>query len=244
MYFDSIKRPTLLLDRDIARANIMKMASRLQSAGVLFRPHFKTHQSRIVGGWFRELGISRIAVSSPTMAGYFIDDGWKDITIAFPYNTREHQFLEELAGRANITLTVPGVESAMNLAAKASTYFGVNIKIDSGYNRSGTSWDDVETVERIISILKRNKHLVVTGLLSHSGNTYKARSADEVTGIYNLSVERMKELRKKIAHPGLIISLGDTPSASLLEDFSGGIFAAHGQGCLGKNLILQTSELS
>ncbi|MEZ5010257.1 MAG: alanine racemase [Bacteroidales bacterium] len=217
--FELIKTDPAARQEIAKKTNIARMSARLTNYDILFRPHFKTHQSRTVGGWFQGGWSRKIAVSSATMAGYFIADGWNDVTIAFPYNTREHQLLEDLAAKANITLTIPGVESAMNLAAKAKTYFGVNIKIDTGYNRSGTRWDDTETVMQILKILKSNKHIVVTGLLSHSGDTYKAADASGVKAIYNLSVSRMKELRSRIDHPGLIISLGDTPSASLVEEF-------------------------
>ncbi len=40
------------------------MAQKATNANVLFRPHFKTHQSKGIGDLFREQGVTRIAVSS------------------------------------------------------------------------------------------------------------------------------------------------------------------------------------
>ena len=55
--YKTILKPTLLLDENTARANIQRMARKALSAGVQFRPHFKTHQSITIGSWFAEEGI-------------------------------------------------------------------------------------------------------------------------------------------------------------------------------------------
>ena len=81
-----IIKPTLLVDERKSRENIRRMVQRARNAGVSFRPHMKTHQSNEVGEWFRDEGVDRIAVSSVDMAKYFANGGWKDITIAFPFN--------------------------------------------------------------------------------------------------------------------------------------------------------------
>ena len=78
--------PTLLLDERRCRRNIAVMSIRAKRRGVRFRPHFKTHQSRAVGQWFRDEGVSAITVSSLAMARYFSGAGWREITVAFPFN--------------------------------------------------------------------------------------------------------------------------------------------------------------
>lgn len=52
--YDSIKKPTILIDRERAQENIRRMAEKARRGGVRFRPHFKTHQSGEAGEWFRE----------------------------------------------------------------------------------------------------------------------------------------------------------------------------------------------
>ncbi len=86
---NKIKVPTLLLDEEKCRDNIRQMARKAADNNVVFRPHFKTHQSVEIGGWFREEGIEKITVSSLRMAKYFAGDGWKDILVAFPVNILE-----------------------------------------------------------------------------------------------------------------------------------------------------------
>lgn len=41
--------PTLLLDENKCRANIAMMAAKASSHRLIFRPHFKTHQSLALG---------------------------------------------------------------------------------------------------------------------------------------------------------------------------------------------------
>ena len=81
-----ITRPTLLLDEQKCRANIARMAEKASGNKLIFRPHFKTHQSLELGRWFKDYGVTSITVSSVEMAEYFSSE-WNDITFAFPLNT-------------------------------------------------------------------------------------------------------------------------------------------------------------
>ena len=84
-----IIEPTLVINQKICRSNIMRMAEKARSHNLIFRPHFKTHQSIIVGEWFRDYGVTAISVSSVKKAQYFSKENWNDSTIAFPVNPRE-----------------------------------------------------------------------------------------------------------------------------------------------------------
>ena len=94
-----VQRPTLFLDSERVLRNIARMSARAAAAGVLLRPHFKTHQSVAVGDWFRDYGVTGITASSVSMAEYFAAADWRDITIALPVNPREIARIGELAGR-------------------------------------------------------------------------------------------------------------------------------------------------
>src|SRR5512140_3457340 len=109
--FDQIKKPTLLLNETAARANLRRMAEKAQRAGVIFRPHFKTHQSKEIGEWFREEGVRQITVSSLDMAEYFAASGWTDITLAFTLNLRQLDEVNSLARRIVLGILVEAVEA-------------------------------------------------------------------------------------------------------------------------------------
>ena len=84
-----IAQPTLLLDEIKCRNNISRMYEKALANNVVFRPHFKTHQSADISHWFKETGTSCITVSSVRMAIYFANHGWNNILIAFPFNILE-----------------------------------------------------------------------------------------------------------------------------------------------------------
>ena len=221
MKINEITRPTLLLDTGKCIRNIERVHSSTRESCVIFRPHFKTHQSRFVGNLFKERGISRITVSSVEMAGYFSAGGWEDITIAFPFNPREYGEIVSIAAKSKLCLTIPGPESARVLAHRCETAVDVMIKIDTGYNRSGLHWDDKESIVETADILASNKKLNLTGLLTHTGDTYHADSPDEIASLFDRSVERMHKSKNSLGREDILISMGDTPSASVISKYSG-----------------------
>ena len=212
-----ITKPTLILDEKRCRNSIEKMCVKAQQNNVDFRPHFKTHQSIEIGNWFKEFGVDRIAVSSLEMAKYFAND-WDDITVAFPVNILEIDTINELAENIKLNLLVESIETINflkdNLIYKVSFF----VKIDVGYNRTGILPNEVEKISELINASETSDLLEFKGFLSHAGHTYKCRSKEEIIKIHNKSMSLLKTL--KAEYPGAIISYGDTPSCSIVEDFS------------------------
>lgn len=219
--FDRIVKPTLLLDQEAARRNLHRMAEHARSAGVAFRPHFKTHQSAEIGEWFREEGVNTITVSSADMALYFYENGWQDITIAFPANIRQRDILANLAERARIGLLVESVETVRHLDAGLTSPVNAWIKVDAGLHRTGLHWDNPEPAAQVARAVQASRHLRLSGLLTHGGQTYTGRGAQEVCQKYRESTSRVEHLRQDLLELGispLLVSVGDTPGASLCAD--------------------------
>lgn len=214
-----VKKPTLVVFEDICRRNIRAMTSKPKASGVNFRPHFKTHQSLTVGRWYRDEGVESITVSSVAMAVYFANDGWKDITIAFPFNSNEADIVNELAAKIKLNIIVSSVKSAAFASYLIKQPAGVFIEIDAGYPRSGIKAEDQESVENCLELIRKNPNLNFLGFLSHFGNTYSAGNKEEIKNIWKNSLEKLISLKQK--YPGNIISVGDTPSCSIIENFSG-----------------------
>lgn len=70
-----VTEPTMVLNEEVCKSNIARMAAKAKAANVVFRPHFKTHQSREIGEWFRASGVDKITVSSLNMAMKFAEWG-------------------------------------------------------------------------------------------------------------------------------------------------------------------------
>lgn len=101
-FLDTITIPSPVVDPNIIRDNVIRMKKKIESFGANFRPHFKTHQCSYVGSVVRELGVNQIAVSSVSMAYYFAKNGWKNMTLAIPFNIREIKQLIRLAEKVDV----------------------------------------------------------------------------------------------------------------------------------------------
>ena len=219
----NIRKPTLLLDRARARANIERMAAKAQASGVRLRPHFKTHQSAGVGEWFREFGVEAITTSSVEMALYFARHGWQDISIAFPVNILEIEAINDLAGRVKLNLLVESEESVNFLAQNLAHPCGAWLKVDVGYGRTGIPWPDTARLAAVAERVKQAGRLSLHGLLTHAGHTYQARSNAQIKTIYEQTAARQGTVRARLQAAGrgrLELSIGDTPSCSVVEDLS------------------------
>jgi D-serine deaminase-like pyridoxal phosphate-dependent protein len=216
-----ITEPTLLLDEARCRANIRRMADKAKRSGARFRPHFKTHQSLEIGEWYRELGVEAITVSSVKMADYF-SRAWDDITIAVPFNVLEIERVNAIRPECRLNLCVMHPETIEFLRENLRRDVGIWLKIDVGYHRTGLGEDDARIGE-LLDLLAGDDKLQVQGFLAHAGHTYEARNREEIRAIDTAARAIMGRLvdRFSPAHPGLQVSLGDSPGCSVVEDFTG-----------------------
>ena len=218
-----IKSPVLLVNKKIASQNIDRMLEKANRSDVIFRPHFKTHQSAEIGELFRRKGVDKITVSSVTMAQFFAGKGWHDITIAFPLNVLEMDEVITLASQIKLNVLVESAFVAEKLARIAKTGLGVFIKIDTGYHRTGLLPSQTIEIESIINVLEHSSLLHFKGFLTHAGHTYHARSKQEIIQIKASALADLQQLKEryKSRFPDLILSYGDTPSCSQTDDCNG-----------------------
>jgi D-serine deaminase-like pyridoxal phosphate-dependent protein len=221
-FSDRIQRPTLALDEAVCRNNIAFMRDRALSDGVRFRPHMKTAQSRTVAQWFHQAGIDALTVSSVGMARYFAQDGWKDITIAFPFNPREINTVNALPADLHLGLLVESVDVVDMLARGLRRPVDLWLKVDTGHGRTGIAHDDDRTLQAVIQRSRDVGHLQLRGLLTHAGMTYGAKDAAEIRSLFDLS--RIRLVNAAARHSSgerLLCSAGDTPGCTLAEHFDG-----------------------
>lgn len=217
-----IKIPTLLLDENKAKNNITKIYQKIAGKNILFRPHFKTHQSAEISNWFKSINTTAITVSSVEMAKYFFENGWDDILIAFPVNLRELEDIADLAATTKLSLLVESKESVQQLAKNLRNPVQCWIKIDVGSYRTGINWKKEKEVLELAEYINTFENIQFKGILSHAGQTYKAKSVEEMHEIYFDVLGKLTNLKKSLNENGIIkcrISVGDTPSASILDEF-------------------------
>ena len=216
-----IRRPTLLLDEKKCKANISRMAEKASRNKIIFRPHFKTHQSLEIGRWFKEVGVNQITVSSLEMAIFFSKE-WDNITVAFPMNHNEIDAINMLAGTIHLNVLIESLDSVEFLKKHLHQPIGFFIKIDIGYHRTGIQPQATDEINSILAASKENDNLIFQGFLAHAGQTYKCRGPQEIQHIHNQSIQLFTQLKNKFKpeYPNLLLSVGDTPSCSTIEDFT------------------------
>lgn len=218
MKYTDLTAPVLLLDTNRCKKNINRMAKKVADGNCEFRPHFKTHQSAAVGEWFRELGIQGITVSSTSMASYFASHGWHDITIAFPFFPAMLSDLQALQSKTQLRLFVNHTDHLKLLSSGLNQPFSYYIEIDPGYGRSGIPYTDKELIDELVAASEKHPNANFHGFYIHDGRTYQCSGKKEVLDTIQPSVDILSDLKR--TYPDAKISLGDTPSASLMDDLS------------------------
>ncbi len=218
----NIIKPTLIIDKAKMLKNIAKMCNKAKKNDIELRPHFKTHQSKVIGNFFREQGISMIAVSSISMAEYFAEDGWDDITVAIPVNILEINSINILAQKITLHILVDSLFTAEFLAKNLKYEVKCWIEIDSGDHRTGLTLDETAGIKKIVQTVQNSSNIHFQGLLTHGGQTYHGSSHQEICNMFDSSISIVKKVKGELSDISLNnvqISFGDTPSCSILNSF-------------------------
>ncbi len=210
-----IRTPTLLIDKDKCLKNIKKMLKKAEKSNAELRPHFKTHFSYEVGSWFRSQGVSKCTVSSVGMAKYFAANGWDDITIAFPYNPLEAEEISKLASKIKLNILIVSLDSLEHALKHVNEKVGFFIKIDVGTGRTGLDPRNEELIGQMIA--ESSDKIMFKGFLAHAGHTYGCKDLESIQWIFDGAAKALSHLKQKF---GGVISYGDTPSCSMMEDIS------------------------
>jgi D-serine deaminase-like pyridoxal phosphate-dependent protein len=220
---EEITRPTLLLDEVKCKRNIRKMNEKIRSLGIEFRPHFKTHQSKAIATWFKEVGVTKITVSSLKMAQYFMQTNWSNILIAFPVNLREFDEMLKVSKLVDLKVVISDFYSLEFLKNVLTVPLNIYLEIDVGYKRSGFDYEDIHSITNALKIIQKSKSLIFEGIISHNGLTYFAKSKDEVLELNQTFLMELNKIKRYIKEYGFdpILAVGDTPSASIANEFPG-----------------------
>jgi D-serine deaminase-like pyridoxal phosphate-dependent protein len=216
-----IPTPAMLLDLDVLERNLRAMAARARKLGVRLRPHVKTHKCVEIALGQRELGAAGITVSTLEEARVFADAGFEDITWAFPVIAGRIEEAAALARRVRLGVVVDSAAAVESLAS-AGAPFAVWLKVDAGNGRAGVAPEAPEALDIPRAIVATG--LAFAGLLSHSGQAYRARSPDHVRRIAQAERDTVVDLAGRLRDGGVPvpeISVGSTPSMTRAYDLAG-----------------------
>lgn len=216
-FYDQIDTPALIIDKDIAIKNIEMMQNIANKHGVVLRPHIKTHRMSYFAKIQIDKGATGIACAKIGEAEVMAANGIKDILIAneivgeMKY-TRLKKLHREIKIRTGIDnqVQIDQIEKIFEGEAKP---LEVLIELEVGENRSGIITD--EQLVNIVEYIKTKKNVVLKGIFSHEGHTYKADNVQDCVEKAQIAYKRTigaAEIIKSLGVEIDTISIGATPS--------------------------------
>ena len=218
--------PSLVLDLDVLERNVEGMARRMKDLGVELRPHFKTSKSPYVAELQRRHGAIGFTVSTLAEARCLIEQGYDDLTWAFPVILSRVRELPPLLERATLRLVVDSPAAITALERELSgTREPVHVwlKVDCGYHRAGVD-PAGDAALNLARRLRDSKYLAPDGILCHSGHAYHQRTRDGLRAIAEEERSVMAGLAARLADAGVDcpgVSVGSTPAMSVVENLDG-----------------------
>ncbi|SDY07874.1 D-serine deaminase, pyridoxal phosphate-dependent [Evansella caseinilytica] len=221
----AIETPALMLEEKKLRLNLQRMMD-VAATGVQVRPHFKTHKSLYIAKLQMNLGACGITVATASEAELLLENGFRDILIAFPLT--DHEKIRRLMRRipaARVIFTVDSEEQAalVERAAKQEKVTPeVWLKVNSGLNRCGTE-PGKETL-LLAKKLAAGGLLRLTGVYTHAGHSYAACSAAEIAQIAAAEADSVLLSARLIEEAGIPVphrSVGSTPTFELAAQYKG-----------------------
>jgi D-serine deaminase-like pyridoxal phosphate-dependent protein len=219
MLIEDLVTPALLVDKVRLETNIKTMAEKAESNNVSLRPHIKTHKCIEIGKMQVNNGAAGITVATLGEALAFSNDGFDDITIAFPVAPDKIPTIVELSSQITLNILVDHpavVEHLDNSSKKDQSILNVLIKVDCGYHRCGvdpTSPSAMNLAKKIVEA----SHLDFAGILTHGGHSYFAKSVDEIQAVANQEQSTMASFAAALENESKeltprIVSIGSTPT--------------------------------
>lgn len=203
---DTLSTPRPIIDEDRLARNIARVQSYMDSHGIRFRPHIKTHKIPALAIEQRTAGAIGINCQKITEAEVFAEAGFDDILITFNIlGPEKHERLAALHDRigglkvvADSTVTIDGLSAVFSHRKTLP----VLVECDTGGGRCGVQ--SPEEALALARLIDRSPGLTFAGLLTYP----RAGGHTEVQAFLTRSLALLD--REGIACP--IVSNGGTPS--------------------------------
>jgi D-serine deaminase-like pyridoxal phosphate-dependent protein len=205
--------PEIVVDLDVVRANVERVAALARDAGVSVRPHTKTHKLPRIARLQLEAGAVGVQVAKLGEAEVMADAGIEDLLVGYPIvGEAKLTRLADLAERAAITVTIDSEEVALGLSRTAGDRgltFRALLELDTGMHRLGVLPDQaVELAERVASL----DGIELAGVFAHEGHVYTQAHDDAERERLTLdscraAVETAARIRSR-GIPASVVSVG------------------------------------
>lgn len=218
----SLPTPFVIIDRPRVLANIASMQALAKSAGVVLRPHAKTHKSPVIASWQIQAGAVGICCAKLGETEVFAGAGITNIRVPYPVNPANAARVKALLDRGvTLSIIVDDLQVAQDWsrAMKASGHrLDVLVKVDVGFHRCGIDPESPGALGMIRDVSELGG-LSFRGLLSHAGHGYGAGSAHDLAAIADREITILRGLATRVRESGVDvqeISVGSTPTARFI----------------------------
>jgi D-serine deaminase-like pyridoxal phosphate-dependent protein len=217
--------PAMLVDLDIAEANIASMAAFARRSGLRLRPHLKTHKSLAMAR--RQLAAGAVGLCAATVgeAAAFAVGGVTDLTLAYPVvGARKLERLAAVCRAADLTLVADSTAVAdgyQEVARQAGRTLRVLIEVDTGMGRVGATPDAAPGLARHLSGCHG---LEFHGILTHAGHAHDAEGQLGVERVAREEAAIMGAVRAELERAGhevAVVSAGSSLTARYLSAADG-----------------------
>lgn len=224
--YGCIDTPALLIDYDLVIKNLRLMQDKADKYKVNLRPHTKTHKMPELAKLQINTGAHGITVAKVGEAEVMAQYGLQDIFIANEIvGIAKLNRIKDLNRKVKIRIGVDNeyqVDQLEEVFQDEQQAIEVLIEVEVGENRSGVITD--EQLLRLAGYIRDKKKVVLKGVFSHEGHSYKAKDAEQCRKIAAESQQRTLRAADIIRSMGITIdtvSIGATPSLMHAEIIEG-----------------------
>jgi D-serine deaminase-like pyridoxal phosphate-dependent protein len=221
----ALDTPAMLIDLDIAEANIASMAAFAERAGVRLRPHIKTHKSVAMAQRQLAAGAAGLCAATVTEAEVLARAGLTDITLAYPIvGTRKLGRLAGVCRAADVTLVADSaavVDGYREVAGTVGRTLTVLIDVDTGMHRTGAP---PEAVVALAGHIRASAGLGLGGILTHAGHAHDVTSQPGIEQVARREAATMGAVRADLERAGFevaVVSAGSSLTARYLSAADG-----------------------
>ncbi|MEM9577601.1 MAG: D-TA family PLP-dependent enzyme [Pseudomonadota bacterium] len=206
MMFPDIDTPAVLVDLDVAEANIDRFQAHCDSYGLAVRPHIKTHKLPMLAK--RQIAAGAIGITCQKISeaeAMISEGGIEDILLTYNIlGAAKLSRLKELAGRVRVTVVADNATVVQGLAAAfgdGSPPLRVLVECDTGAARCGVATP--EAALALATQITEAPGLCFAGLMTYPPVGQEADVQQWLA--------RAKELIEGAGHPVEVISNGGSP---------------------------------
>lgn len=208
--------PAIVIDAEIVRRNVDRLAAYARSHKLGLRPHTKTHKSKAIARMQLEAGAVGLTVAKPGEAAVMAEAS-VDILMAYPaVHPEACRVLAELAQSKTVRVAVDSAFAANALAwaaRSAASTIGLLVDLDVGHHRTGVP-DGIEAL-KLAQHISRTLGLRLDGVLFFPGQFSATHPHELAPGLLAIDAHLAEVLAlwSKSGLEAKIVSGGSTPTA-------------------------------